>query len=106
MCWCRWKWNGGVGVGAWLFALLLAFALPCLAQTPPPSQEEISALIDICVTNRPAEWAKLTSKWTNCSAFFKSWPSPVPGIGQNTSTGAITVMYVCDDLEWQDRSSH
>ena len=96
--WSMWRWNGGVGVGVWLVALLLTFALPCLAQTPPPSQDEIDAIIDICVTNRPSSWATITSDWTNCNGFFNAWPdSNPPGIEQITSTGAITRLYAHDD---------
>ena len=85
-------------MGVWLVALLLAFALPCLAGTPPPpSLDEIDAIIDICVTNRPAFWATITSNWTNCSDFFNSWPSNLPGIGQNPTTSAITLLYAYDD---------
>jgi len=84
-------------VGVWLVALLLAFALPCLAQAPPPSQDENDALIDICETNRPAFWARNTSNWTNCSGFFNAWPeSDPPGIVQNITTGAVTY-YAYDD---------
>jgi hypothetical protein len=64
------------------------------ADCTKPSQDEIDAIIDICVTNRPSTWATITSNWTNCNGSFKPWPSsPVDGISQRIPFGEITSLY-------------
>jgi hypothetical protein len=101
---CRWRWNGGVGVGLWLVALLLTFALPCLSGAVLPSQDEIDAILDVCATNQPTTWVGSGSEVLACSAYLNPWPSPPPvGISQDAATGAITQLYVNEDedVEWQ-----